>query len=154
MAVWNYDPAEVIVTIGGVQLFGFADGTFLTIARDEQAFQKVTGADGRTSRAKSNNRGALVTITLKQTSPSNDVLSGFAVADEATNTGVVPMTVTDLSGRTLAFAESAWVQQIPNADFAKEISNRAWAIDCAAMSIFLGGNELGENGNGNNNGNG
>ena len=54
---------------------GFADGTFLTVDRDDDQWAKVTGADGTSTRIKSNNRSGNMTLTLKQSSPSNDVLS-------------------------------------------------------------------------------
>lgn len=122
---------------------GFADGTFLEITRDEQAFTKVTGADGYTSRVKSNNRGGLLTLTLLETSPSNDVLSGIAALDEVANAGVVPVFVKDMSGNSTYFSATGWVQKLPDSTFGKEINTRAWAIDLADVDIFVGSN--GEN---------
>lgn len=138
--VYTYASDEVQIIVGGVPMSGLADGTFVSISRDEQAFTKVTGADGSTSRSKSANRAGAITITLKQTSPSNDVLSGFMIADEQGNNGVVPIMVKDTGGRTLCYASAAWVQQAPDQDFAKEISNREWVMDCARIDILVGGN--------------
>lgn len=138
--VYTYASDEVQIIVGGVPMSGTADGTFVTISRDEQAFTKVTGADGSTSRSKSANRAGTITITLKQTSPANDVLSGFMIADEQSNNGVVPVMVKDTGGRTLHYASAAWVQQMPDQDFAKEVSNREWVMDCARIDSFVGGN--------------
>jgi hypothetical protein len=138
--VYTYASDEVQIIVGGVPMSGLADGTFVSISRDEQAFTKVTGADGSTSRSKSANRAGSITITLKQTSPANDVLSGFMIADEQSNNGVVPVMVKDTGGRTLHYASAAWVQQMPDQDFAKEISNREWVMDCARINSFVGGN--------------
>ena len=85
MPVHTYDPANVIVSIGGTPMSGFADGTFVMVSRDEDIFSKVSGADGEVSRAKSNNRSGSLTLTLMQTSMSNDVLSAIAVLDEISN---------------------------------------------------------------------
>jgi hypothetical protein len=138
--VYTYASDEVQIIVGGVPMSGLADGTFVSISRDEQAFTKVTGADGSTSRSKSANRAGSITITLKQTSPANDVLSGFMIADEQSNNGVVPVMVKDTGGRTLHYASAAWVQQMPDQDFSKEISNREWVMDCARINSFVGGN--------------
>lgn len=138
--VYTYSCSEVQVIVGGAPMSGMADGTFVNIERDEQAYTKVTGADGSTSRSKSANRSGTITITLKQTSPSNDVLTGFMVADEQGDAGVVPVLVKDNSGRTLHAASAAWVQKSPSQDFAKEISNREWVMDCARLDQFIGGN--------------
>ena len=143
MAVRTYDPKSVVITVGGVPMSGFADGTFLEITRDDVAFTKVVGADGTTTRVKSNNTGGSMTITLKQSSPSNDVLSAFAQADELTNTGVVPILVKDLSGNSIYFSATGWIQKYPDSVFANEINNRAWVLDLADVDMFVGSN--GEN---------
>lgn len=138
--VYTYAADAVQIIVGGVPISGLADGTFVNIERDEQAYTKTTGADGTTSRARTGNRSGSITLTLQQTSPSNDVLSGFLVADEAGDQGVVPVLVKDTSGRTLCYASAAWVQQMPSQDFAKEVNEREWTLDCARIDAFVGGN--------------
>jgi hypothetical protein len=138
--VYTYSPEEVSVVVGGIRLSGFADGTFVTVSRDEQAFNKVTGADGKTSRSKTANRTGTITIVLQQTSPSNDVLSALALADELSNAGVVPTLIKDGSGRTLHAAPTSWVQQVPDHSMSKDIENVEWVMDCAAIDSFIGGN--------------
>ena len=136
----TYAADQVRIVVGGVPISGLADGTFVSISRDEQAYNKVTGADGTTSRARTGNRAGSITITLQQTSPSNDVLTGYMIADEQSDSGVVPVLVKDTSGRTVVFAASAYVQQSPDADFSKDIEEREWVLDCAAIDMTLGGN--------------
>lgn len=140
MPVRTYDPAQVIVSIGGAQMSGFADGSFVTVERDEDMFTKITGADGKTSRSKSNNKAGSLTLTLQQTSPSNDILQGFALLDELSNAGVVPVIVKDASGRATFFSACAWVRKTPNAEYAKEVNNREWVMDLADLDVFHGGN--------------
>lgn len=86
----TFDPASVVISFGGIPLSGFADGTFLEITADNPQFTKTVGADGYTTRTKSNNYGAQVTITLAQSSPSNDILTSFLNADRIDNQGVKP----------------------------------------------------------------
>jgi hypothetical protein len=143
MAVRTFDPKSVIVTIGGVPMSGYADGTFLEITADTQQFSKVVGADGYTTRVKSNNYGGVMTLTLSQSSPSNDILSGFLAADRAANLGVVPILVKDLSGTTVIFSGTGWIQQFPDVTYGNEINNRGWVLDLADIDILIGGN--GEN---------
>lgn len=140
MSVYTYASEDVQIIVGGVPMTGLADGTFVTISRDEQAYTKVTGADGSVSRSKSANRAGTIVITIKQTSPSNDVLSGFMIADEQGNNGVVPVLVKDTNGTTLCYSSAAWVQQAPDSEFSKEISEREWTMDCARIDMFVGGN--------------
>jgi hypothetical protein len=140
MSVYTYDPASVVCTIGGVPISGFSEGTFIEIDRDEPTWNKVVGADGLVTRGKTNNFSGTLTLTLKQSSPSNDVLSGFMAVDEATNTGVFPMLIKDLSGNSIYFSESSWVTQYANSTFGKDISDRQWIISCAQLDAFVGSN--------------
>lgn len=140
MTVRTYDPKAVHIIIGGVQMIGFADGVFVNAERDEDAFSKVTGADGEVSRAKSNNKSGSLTLTLKSTSPSNDILSGFAILDELSNSGVINVIIKDSLGTTNLFAGEGWVRKSPPVEYAKEISNREWILDMASMDYFVGGN--------------
>jgi hypothetical protein len=140
LAVRTFDPKSVIVTIGGVPMSGYADGTFLEITADTQQFTKVVGADGYTTRVKSNNYGGVMTLTLSQSSPSNDVLSGFLNLDRTVNGGVVPILIKDLSGSTIVFSGTGWIQQFPDVTFGNEINNRAWTLDLTDIDILIGGN--------------
>ena len=59
MSVRTYDPKQVIITVGGVPMSGFADGTFLTVDRDDDQWAKVTGADGTSTCIKSSCRSSI-----------------------------------------------------------------------------------------------
>lgn len=138
--VKTYDPKQVVVSVGGIPISGYADGTFVNVTRDEDAFTKRTGADGEASRAKSNNRGGSITVTLQQTSLSNDALSALALVDENTGDGVVPVIVKDVRGTTLCYSSAGWIKKMPDAEFSKEIQDREWVIDCADLRFNVGGN--------------
>ena len=140
MAVRTYDPKQVIITVGGVPMSGFSDGTFLEIDRNEPTWNMVVGADGLVTRGKTNNFSGTMTLTLKQSSPSNDVLSGFMAIVEASNSGVFPILVKDLSGNSIYFAGQAWVTQYANSTFGKDISDRQWTLSLAEADIFVGSN--------------
>lgn len=140
MPVRTYDPKKVVVIIGGVPMGGFADGTFVTVARENDSFTKVSGADGIVSRAKSSDKSGSLTMTLAQTSPSNDVMTGFVQADELSNNGIVPVLVQDFSGRTVLVSAFGWVRKPPDSEFGKEISDREWVMDLADLDMFVGGN--------------
>jgi len=142
--VRTLDPAKVVISVGGVPISGYADGTFIRVERSSDMFSKVIGADGKTARAKSNDRSGTVILTLLQTSPSNDVLSGLAILDELQNSGVVPIGATDLSGATTIFSGTGWVRKMPDWEAGKEIGNIEWTIDCADLEIFIGGNKASE----------
>lgn len=141
MAFATYDFSQVNVILGGVPVTGFADGSSVTVEFDEQQFTKVTGSDGLTTRSKTNNYAGNVTLTLQQTSKSNDALGVLWNADRLNNNGVVPLLIKDNSGRTLWTAKNAWIQQMPSQDFGKESTDRAWVLDCDALIGNPGGNQ-------------
>ncbi|MEM0173059.1 MAG: phage protein [Sulfolobaceae archaeon] len=121
---------------------GFADGTFLELTSDVEQFTKITGADGFVTRVKSNDYGATLTITLAQTSPSNDVLSGIFNLDKLSNQGIVPILIKDMSGNTVIFSATGWIQSFPDMSFGNEINDRSWIFDLANIDMFIGGNSV------------
>lgn len=140
MGVRGYDPAQVIVTVDGNTITGFADGTFVNAERNNDAFTLTVGADGEATRSKSNDLSGRITITLQQSSPSNDILSAIATADEQSGQGVVAVQVADKSGSTLAAAEKAWVVKKATSGFAKETENREWILETNELEYEVGGN--------------
>ncbi len=94
----SYNPADTDVTIGGVTITGFAEGTGIEIERDEDSFTKQTGSNGEVTRILRNNRGAKVILTLLQGSESNLVLSNFLNIDENSGAGSVPLMIKDNNG--------------------------------------------------------
>jgi hypothetical protein len=136
----QYDPKAVTIVYAGQIMTGYDDGTFVTIERNNDMWALKMGADGIGTRAKSNDKSGKITLTLMSSSPSNDVLSGLAIADENTGAGAAPVLVRDGSGRTVATAAAAWVTKIPSTEFAKEVTNRVWVIETDNLQLFIGGN--------------
>jgi len=138
----TYDPKSVSIIVGGNIMTGLADGTFLTVERDEDAFALNIGSDGEGVRSKSNNFSGTFTLTIQQGSPSNDVLSAFAQADELSGSGVVSVLVKDNNGNSLHVAETAWVQKAADAEYARESGDREWVIRTDKLTTFVGGNDV------------
>lgn len=140
MATHSFDPKDVVVTVGGFPMGGFADGEFVSFERNNDAFTQSVGADGDTTRVKSNDRSGSLTITLDQTSLSNDVLSTFANLDELSNSGIVPILVKEINGTSTLFTGNGWIQKMPVMSYGKETTTRVWIIAMAESQIFVGGN--------------
>lgn len=135
----TYDPKSVSLIIGGHIVSGYDDGTFVEVARNNDTFALVSGADGETTRAKSNDKSGTISITLLQTSLSNDVLSGFAQADELSNGGTFTVLLKDNNGNTLCSSAIAWVQKVADSAFGKEQNSRTWIIETGELQMFIGG---------------
>lgn len=138
----NYDPARVIVTFRGIPIRGYAEGTFVTVERDEDTFEKAVGAQGDVTRVRKRNKAGRATVTLQQSSPTNDELSAVALLDEQTGLGYGPLLVKDLNGTTLASAAVAWLVRPANTSFSDAAESREWMIDCAEVSLLTGGSLL------------
>jgi hypothetical protein len=134
----TYDPKDYSLIVGGHIVSGFADGTFLTAARNNDTFALTMGADGEGARAKSNDKSGTFVFTLLQSSASNPVLSGFHNADELNNGGQVPVLVKDNNGDTVIEAATAWVRKPADVELAKEITNREWTIETDSMNLIVG----------------
>ena len=136
----TYDPKQVTVIVGGNSISGFADGSFVKIERNEDSWTLQMGTDGEGTRSKSNNRSGKVTVTLMQSSDSNNILQGIATSDELTNGGLVPILIKDGSGASLYMAEQAWSVKPPSSEFAREAGGREWVLETDSLQVFVGGN--------------
>lgn len=134
---WN--PKRLVVTWRGIPFLGFMDGTFVSVEADEDAAMKHVGADGRATVALNPNRGAAVTVTIAQSSPTNDLLSALLPNAEGDSLPSGDLLIKDLNGTTLFHAETAWIKKVANLTFGKEIEGREWVLDCEAATIFVGG---------------
>lgn len=140
MGVKTYNPADVVIVVAGIPISGFADGTFLSIGRNNPSFTDGTGADGEGFRSKSNDKSGTATLTLLQTSASNALLSALAALDEASGDGIGPLLVKDNSGTSLYSAQTAWIEKPADSEFAREKSDREWVIKTDLLNVFVGGN--------------
>lgn len=138
--VRTFDAVGVAVTVNGIAISGFADGTFIRLEKTSDNYVMKSGADGKTSRAKLNDRTGSMTLTLMQTSLSNVVLSGIAELDQLSNAGVVPIGVTDINGTTTFFTATGWVRKMPDWEAGKDVNEVEWIFDCADINYVIGGN--------------
>lgn len=142
----SYDPGQVILTLGvsPTPISGYAQGSFIEVDRDANAFTKYTGSDGEVTRVRSRNRSGSIKVILQQGSQSNDYLTSLAELDELSGEGMVPCTLTDMSGgpvKTLAASPYAWIRKKAKSDFPGENSAvREWVIDLGPMAYVVGGN--------------
>lgn len=140
MAFYKYNSADVTIIVNGIIISGFADGTFVTVERDEDAFTKQVGTDGEVTRSKSNNKTGSVTITLMQSSASNGDLTVMHALDELTGNGVGPFLMRDGSGNSKYAAENAWIRKYPSAEYGREATGREWVIDVDKLNVAEAGN--------------
>jgi hypothetical protein len=137
----TYDPKKVLMTWGPVLFSGFADGTFINAARNNQGVNMVVGSTGDGARAISNDKSGIVTATLLQTSLVNAQLSAIEAADQNNGDGVLPLLIKDLGSTDLVKAGSMWIQKLADYNRGREIGdgNAVWVFETTDLSIFHGG---------------
>lgn len=140
MSIKTYNPNDTVFSFGGNIMTGYADGEFLNITRPEDMFNTTVGANNEVVRVQTNNTMSEITLTLLQSSISNDILSAIHQLDIVASAGVLPLVIKDLSGLTTFFAGDAWLKKFADQGFGKEISNREWVFTSAESQIFVGGN--------------
>lgn len=141
MTLYNYDPKAVNI-VWGIPFSGFADGTFLRVEFNEDAFSLSVGSDKDATRARVNNDSGRFTVTLKQASLTNQFLSFAHEADKASPTGdgIQPMMVKDNSGTSLHTAEFCWIVKSAPAEYAREPGAREWIFETDIMINNVGNN--------------
>lgn len=82
MAIGRYDAKDVALTVDGVFITGFADGTFIEAEKDEDNMDTAVGAQGDVVDSTVNNPLGTITVTLQQTSPSVSYLTQLANSGE------------------------------------------------------------------------
>lgn len=136
----TYDSKKIAIIVGGFPLSGFSESSLVKVTRSADSWKKTVSADGPVTRSKENDLSGEFTFSLLQTSQSNDILTGFALLDEQSNSGIVSVLVKDLNGTTLYSAAEAWIKKPPEGGAEKDAKDRSWVLDCAQLSIFTGGN--------------
>lgn len=139
-AVKTFDPKMVVITWGVIAISGYAEGSFVRVNRSGDAFAKSKGAGGDIERINRNQGDFDVSLTLQQTSSTNQELAAALAADIATNAGVFPLTIKDLLGTTLFFAPQAWICKDPEWEDGDELNSREWAFDTGIGANLVGGN--------------
>lgn len=123
---------------------GFSEDSIVQIERNAETFTMYTGADNTSTRIYNANKSAKLTVSLQQTSASNDILSQLYANDAATrnSSGLFSVHVKDLSGRSDYFSDDAYIGVVPNSNFANSMQTRDWVIHAHNLDTVIGGNSI------------
>jgi len=139
----DYDPKKISVMVGSHTVEGLADGTFVTVSRNNQTWTVSSGAGGEHARSKSNDKSGTMELTLMATSATNDVLTGHMLADEKIgSSGKFTFNILDAHGKTAVGTLEAWVQQPPSVEYGKELGDRVWTLESGEIEFFVGGTDV------------
>lgn len=127
--VKTYDPKKVTVVMGPYIISGFAEDTFINIVTNGDGTTAVVGCDQEIVRTISPDSVLkTITLTLLQSSDSNDDLTLLKNMDDQSGAGIVPLAIKDLTGRTVMMSDQAWVGKKPDTQRGKQAQSLAWTI--------------------------
>lgn len=136
----TYDPAKNIFSfLGNLIASGYAKGTFIKVTRNSDSFTLDKGPAGDGVRSKTNDKSAIVELTLQATSQANDVLSALAVADELSASAIGPLFIKETNGTMKCAAENAWIKKQPDLERAEASGSTTWIFECDSLEMFAGG---------------
>lgn len=140
--MFTYSPLDVLVTLSGLYTVeGFSDSAMVSIVKDEAPFQYQKSMDGSISRLMKKDATYTITLSLNQTSPSNDILMAIHRVDLLTGLGKFPILIKDGSGTSFFFATNCWIENIPDLTFTSGIGSRDWVLKCSFGDATIGGND-------------
>lgn len=134
------DPKQYNLIIDGAIISGFSDGTFITVARDEDSSFYSPSSTGGGTRVKNANKAGKVTFVLQQSSESNQILSDLINRDENGENVIVSVLMRDASGADKHKSEQCYVVKPADGTYGKETENRTWILQCEELLMNLGGN--------------
>lgn len=127
--VGTYDPKEVILTCGQHSVSGYAEDSFISLAKQGEGVKTRVGCDGEMARSLDPNQQYKITFKLLQTSDSNGIFQTQYDYDYNTGEGMFAVTLKDLSGTVVFNADQAWVVKPADREFGKEAGEWEWEID-------------------------
>ena len=135
------DPKQFHIVFGGVKMEGFSESTMAKFEFVSESMSDVVGVDGEVSRSPNMDRRATLTVSLMQTSPTNDLLSVIYRAGRAGVNGgdVAAARIEDSNGRLVIAAPEAWIMDTPKPTWGKTASEYEWVIRLANCEAFFGG---------------
>jgi hypothetical protein len=142
----TYAPNDVTVLISKDSythvIGGYSEDSMVSVEPNSPRFEKYTGADNTSTRIYRADTSAMVTLSIQQTSFSNDILSQLHLSDIETldATGYFQLTVKDNSGRTVFSTSSAFISTIPTIAYSNSMEIREWVIETFDTDTYLGGN--------------
>lgn len=125
----TYDPRKVTTTLGGETVYGYSEGSLISISKADQVTTTTRGVDGKDLTININPMSdGTATLTLQHTSPFNKYLYTWAEAYKLGRTELyfVPFEMNDPSGAYIA--TYAWLESVPDYALGQETGELSWVI--------------------------
>lgn len=137
------DVTLVLSTASGSHIVsGYSEDAMISVDFNSPTFENFRSADNITTRVYKSDTSATVTITLNQTSVSNDILSALYENDKKTrdSSGLFGVLIKDNSGRSQSSSTQSWISVKPTVSYSNGMQTREWVIFCHDLQGNIGGN--------------
>lgn len=123
----TYDPDEVRVLINGLEVYGFAEGSMVTVERNQDYFNNYTGTRGEVSRAVVRDDSGIITFRLQHTSPFIETIRNLITVDAIAGVPpVIAITIQDPSSYEQVVASFCWINNDGTMEWGNEITEREY----------------------------
>lgn len=128
--LYNYSPAQNVLTIGTSRVEGFGPDDSLLIEPGDDSSTTQVGLDKQVTRTVVTNPTGIATISLMQTSRANRVLEALAAlqVDGANGSDVAAFYYRDAGTGEEHTAEQCFIERRPDYGFSKEAGVREWRV--------------------------
>lgn len=137
----SYSPNDISIIVDGVPVSGYGDGDFVSAEYSSDAAMLKEGADGSPAISyKRGARGGTITVTLLQTSLSNNYLSGLLFNQKALGgaSSTVPILIRNAQGGQVVSMARAAFQKEPTVSYGAEVNNVEWTFVGQLFAEFAG----------------
>ncbi len=141
MGLKTFALERTMLTLGGWQVKGYADGEGVSVSWSEDDWVVASGTHNEVLRAKKSNATASMKIRLQQGNPSNQWLMDTRNKDVSISTmgqGSFPVTFKDHNSDTEIRARRGYVLKPPDLAFSTEPGVREWEVILTDPQVKLG----------------
>lgn len=136
----NHNLAGYTMAFAALGIAGFAENDACAVARNEDSYKLVMGADGVGTRYDTLRRDGRATFYLMSSSPVNAALAALIALDETSELGlgIGPLYIRNRNGSLLIEAEQAWIIRPADVDLGVAPKPRNWIIETNNLRTFPG----------------
>lgn len=136
MANPTYSPKDVIISLSGTPITGFAEDDFISLSRNSPLLEPTIGADGILTRTKVADETGTITISLAQTARANLTLSAFSRIQRLNpDLPLGTLEIKDPSGSVLAIGLNVALAKLPDVSLGATASNsKDWEFHCEYLN--------------------
>lgn len=139
----TYDPKSVLISYGNKSIKdGIADGTFLTVTRTARTRSVRVGSDSGATIEVNPDRSAVVQITYRASSQTNNILNDMRAGEDLQPAGFYPvgtLTVEYTDGGVVVTDDNAFIDGPPDVTYSTGEETRTWTIVCPRSKMDVRG---------------